>query len=297
MPTTMSAYIRQDLKSRIGSLESLPFALTLTALAGHYAVSFTPVREAVRDLVGEGVLLKHENGRLAINPRANKARARRTPAPPTPPRDHTSLEDALAVELVQRSLRGEDDYVREEATADRHRVGRTVIRQVFSRLAGRGLIVHVPRCGWRVRSFDEADLQAYLEVRETLELKALELARPRLVEADLRAMLAGNVVDPESPRLDNNIHRYLIEKSANAYIREFFDREGAFFTTLFDYAAPETHVVAEMVRQHRRILKAMIAGDWVEARKALVRHIRAQKPIVNELLRRVGRVDVSECTK
>ena len=93
------------------------------------------------------------------------------PGPPRRPRD---LETDLAAEVIRKSLEGEGAYLREEATAERFGVGRTAIRQAFLHLAGRGLIVHVPRCGWRVRAFDQADMVAYLEVREVLEIKALD---------------------------------------------------------------------------------------------------------------------------
>jgi DNA-binding GntR family transcriptional regulator len=147
----------------------------------------------------------------------------------------------------------------------------------------------VPRCGWRVRTFDEADMAAYLEVREVLENKALSLARPHLVDADLRRMLAGNASSKGGPRLDNSLHRYLVDKSGNDYLRDFFNRHGAYYTSLLDFAAPETHVVAAMARQHRKILRALLAQDWPHARRELARHIRAQRPIVGDLLKRIGR--------
>jgi DNA-binding GntR family transcriptional regulator len=195
------------------------------------------------------------------------------------------LEAALASEMIARSLRRESEYVREEATALRYGLGRTAIRQALARLAGRGLVVHVPRCGWRVRPFDLADLEEYLEVREVLELKALDLARPHLIAADLQRMLLGNAPRAgRNPRLDNNLHRYLIDKAANAYISDFFDRHGAYYTTVFDFAAPETRVVVEMARQHCAILRALIDRDWTRARQALSQHIRGQRPIVKELM-------------
>jgi DNA-binding GntR family transcriptional regulator len=168
-------------------------------------------------------------------------------------------------------------------------VGRTAIRQAFMQLAGRGLIVHVPRCTWRVRTFDEADMAAYLEVREILERKALALARPHLVEADLRRMLAGNRSTAGGPRIDNSLHGYLVEKSGNAYLREFFDLHGAYYTSLLNFAAPETHVVAAMACQHRKILRALLAKNWPRANRELARHIRAQRPIVHDLLQRIAR--------
>ncbi|HEV3162538.1 MAG TPA: GntR family transcriptional regulator [Isosphaeraceae bacterium] len=292
MQPTISDYIEQDLSRRIGADQVLSPALTLSALSRFYGVSLTPVREAVRGLVASGILLKQGNGRILVNHTHTRTRAsaRRKPGP-EPASRSAQLEAALAVEVIRKSLRGEAGYLREEATARQFGVGRTIIRHAFSRLAGRGLIVHVPRCGWRVRVFDGSDMIAYLETREAMELKALDLARPQLVEHDLRCMLAANKPGAQAPRLDNALHRYLVEKSGNAYIRDFFDRHGTYYTTLFDYAAPETHVVAAMARQHRAILRALIARDWPRARRTLAHHIRAQRPIVKTLMSRIGRTD------
>lgn len=291
MSTTISEYIASDLAGRIGTGESPPSVLTLHALSRHYCVSPTPVRQAIGRLLASGVLVRRPNGRVEVNPSRSR-RYRRSPGLRSPvaehrsPRQPTDLEPALVAEVIRSSLRGDTGYLREEATAQRFGVGRTVLRQGLLRLAGRGLVVHVPRCGWRVRAFDEADLFAYLEVREVLELKALALAQPYLVEGDLRRMLTGNVGRTDALRLDNSLHSYLIEKSGNAYLRDFFSRHGAYYTSLLDFAAPETHVVAAMARQHRAILWALIARDWPRARRTLVHHIRAQRPVVRELLHR-----------
>jgi len=281
---TLASYIQHDLENRIEAGNGLPEPLTLDALARHYRVSFTPVRRAVDELVSRRFIEKDKQGRLSLGSR--RARGNQTAvraAVPVPP---PNCDQMIAAELIRRSLHGESDYLREEATAERHGVGRTVIRQVFSRLAGQGLLEHVPRCGWRVRSYDEADMRAYLEVREALELKALDLSRPRLARTDLEVMLAGNppAARGRHARLDNQLHRYLIEKSANHYIQDFFARHGVYYTTLFDEAALGASVVAEMAQQHRAILRPLIDRDWSRARRALVHHIRSQRPIVERLM-------------
>ena len=133
----------------------------------------------------------------------------------------------------------------------------------------------------------EDDIAAYLEVREILELKALDLAIPHIQAADLLPILEGNpaIDGSQSPGLDNRLHEYLIFKSGNRYIQNFFRQYTAtYYTSAFDYAAPEAHVVAEMAAQHRTILEALMAKRWARAREALAQHIRAQRPVLSRLL-------------
>lgn len=290
MSGTIATFIKEDLKARLRAGDGLPEKLTLAALSDHYQVSFTPVRQALQELIGEQVLCKGANGRMSVNSAARCGHGDNSPLP-EPPLPAAEIESALAGEIIQMSLRGETDYLREEITAERFGIGRTVLRQMLNRLAGKGLVEHLPRRGWQVRRFNEAEMIAYLQVRESLELKALELARPHIVPADLKRMLRGNRPEPghDADRLDNYLHRYLIEKSGNRYIKEFFDRHGVYFAMLFDYAAPEANVVRTMARQHRAILRAMLRGDWPAARKSLAHHIRSQRPIVQRLLQQIAR--------
>ena len=113
------------------------------------------------------------------------------------------------------------------------------------------------------------------------------LVRAERERSQLEKMLAGNLGagEGESPRLDNQLHQYLIEMSRNRYIRSFFRQYTAtFYTAVFDYAAPEAHVVAKMAAQHREILEALLAKHWAQARRALSDHIWAQRPILKGLL-------------
>jgi DNA-binding GntR family transcriptional regulator len=281
----LAGYIEEDLKACLSSGAELPCRLTLGSLAGHYRVSLTPVRVAIDRLIAEGMVRKRSNGRLEVArpPR----RVGEPPRRPTAPPATRDWDQVLVKEVMLSSLGREAVYLREEALARKHAVGRSVIRQSLGRLAGAGLIEHVPRCGWLVHPIREDDVQAYLEVREVLELKALDLARPHLVREELEAMLEGNpqLAEGEPPRLDNRLHQYLVAKSGNRYIQRFFRQYTAsYYTAVFDYAAPEAHVVAEMALQHRQILEALIAKRWARAREVLAEHIRAQQPVLRNLL-------------
>src|SRR5262245_48161647 len=175
---SIATYIKDDLAARLLNGRELPVQLTLDSLAEHYNVSFTPVRTAVAELIDEGLLERRSNRRLAARIRRKaSARARRSQKLPEPPRDLLKL---IRDDLVQLSFQGKPVYLREEATAKKYEVGRTMIRDVLQRLAGQGILDHIPRRGWLLRPFQQQDLQRYVEVREVLELKALELARPKL---------------------------------------------------------------------------------------------------------------------
>jgi DNA-binding GntR family transcriptional regulator len=280
----LSQYIAKDLETRLAHRQVGEASLTLTALGRHYGVSFTPIRSAIDQLLRRQILVRRENGRVAPGPAAGEISGRPLEMPKPP--EATDWDHRIGEDLIRRSLLGESDFLREESTAAAYGLGRTVLRQIFHRLSGTGLLTHVPRRGWRVRPFQERDLIDYLEVRETLECLAIRLAAEHTDRASMREILAGN--DPQRlGSLDNRLHQYFIQQSGNRYIIDFFARNGGYFTTLMDRAAPETHAVAEMASQHRQVLQHALAGDWAAAEMAMAHHIRSQKPMVLEMIAKI----------
>ena len=145
-----------------------------------------------------------------------------------------------------------------------------------------------PRRGWLVHPFREQDMLDYIEMRETLELKALQLARKQLDPTVLRTFIRLNSPDAKgTPQLNNELHGYWIEQSGNRYIRSFFNQFGVYYNYLFNYSTAATSVTEEKAAEHRRILKALIREDWDAASKALRQHIRSQKPNVTHLFEQI----------
>lgn len=285
----ISQYIENHLKEKIRSGDHLPARLTLASLATEYDVSLTPVRVALENLIDSKFILKGQNGRLSINPRkrAKKRIRKRKTDQGLPLRDR---DEAITEDVIHQSIQGEPAYLREESSAERYGVGRTVIRQVFNRLSGAGLIDRVPRRGWRVHPFREQDMLDYIDVRETLELKALKLARKRLDPEHLKEFLAANSPNAKGkPQLDNRLHQYWIEKSGNRYIRSFFAQFGIYYSYLFSYSTVATSVIEEKAAEHRRILRALLRKDWDAASSALQQHICRQRPNVTHLFEQLAK--------
>lgn len=283
---SLKNYIKNDLEVRLRSGQELPAQLTLKSLSAHYQVSFSPVRIALAELVEEGLLSKGTNRRLVLNPEQVKPlKQGETSVFPKPPVD---IFNVITNDFVKLSLKGEPVDIREEVTARKYDISRSSLRIILNRLAGTGILDHIPRRGWRLRPFRQEDMQAFLEVRELLELKALELAKVHLVKEDLQRMLAGNVI-PESDEdrvlIDNSLHEYIIEKAGNYYIKDFFQRQGRYYDILFDWEDQDQKTAIETVRQHQSILKALIKKDWRAARKALSYHIRDNHPILSKIVK------------
>ncbi len=281
---SITTYIYEDLKARLNSGREIPTALTLEALSEHYDVSFSPVRNALKRLIDEGLVTKGKNRRLsATTPFNKRRRPSDQPSLPAPPRD---MYEVISRDFVKLSLKGKAINLREEVTAQKYGISRSSLRIIFNRLAGAGLIEHIPRCGWRLRPFLQQDMHDFLVVRELLELKALEMALPFLEELDLLKILSGNVLprsDNEAPRIDNSLHQYFIEKGGNVYIKDFFQRHGRFYNILFDWEELDRKAALETVEQHQAILRALLDKDWERARQALAFHIHNNHPILNKL--------------
>lgn len=280
---SLSDRIAEELSDRINAHEALPDPFSIANVARVFEVSASPVRTAFDQLVEEGLLIRDSSGRLTPNPGQQlKRRTKRENA------GEPSLEVRIREFIIRRSLAGDDSFLREEATAEHFGISRTVLRHWLGKLAGQGFIEHVQRRGWRSRVFLPQDLEHYSEVRETLELLALRLARDKFDPMKLTEIMAGNQPAADgTPELDNRLHAYWIELSGNYYIRDFFERHGVFHAAIFDMATTETAAVAEMAEQHRVILEALLEKNWKKSETVLSKHIRSQIPRVERMLAQI----------
>lgn len=282
----LASRIADDLEAQLAE-NSIPFPLTIDGISNHYGVSYTPIREALSGLIENGLLRKKSNGRL-------EAVARRTKKKTKVSAFHQELvEDPVTLiteELVKVSLSGKETFIREQATALKHGLTRSALREVLQRLAGEGLILHIPRRGWLVKPFRQEDLQAFLEVREAMELKALELARSKLTSSEakvkLRQIKSSNKIYQNGKVrviIDNSLHQYLIELAANPYIDDFFQRHGKYYSILFKWEGGDEQAGIQAVRQHHAIVDALLKEDWKVAAKELSVHLHTNHPVLQEI--------------
>ena len=284
---SLVARIKNEIGSCLERSEDLQIPLTVQGLSEHYGVSYTPVREAIGELIEVGLIRKKSNGRLeAITPkkRSKKSKFRAEEESQKKP------VESITKELVEISLGGEECFVREEATAHKHGLTRSTLRQILQRLAGEGLIRHIPRRGWLIKPFRQEDLQAFLQVREVMELKALELARTKLTSLEakkkLRQIKASNKINQNGKvrvSIDNSLHKFIIGLAGNPFIDDFFQRHGKYYSILFEWEGDDKEAGIQAVRQHHRIIEALLKEDWGLAAKELSTHLHTNHPVLQKI--------------
>jgi DNA-binding GntR family transcriptional regulator len=266
---TLVEHIQRDLLHRLGKGEHID--LRLQALAEHYQSSTRPVRLALAELAAQGTLQQDQGGHWLV------ARIpRRVPNPVVMVDPSLRLRDLL----VSRALRRDGSYIRETETADLLQIGRGSLRRLLAEFSGKGLVDHDPRRGWRVRILDQANLDAFLEVREALELLALDLAFAKLEKPVLREMELAN----SNGGLDNRLHGYFINRAQNPYIIDFFARHGPYFEMIFDFEGQHSEACKVASDLHLAILSALLADNLAAAKAAMSEHIRGNHPGLEDLM-------------
>jgi DNA-binding GntR family transcriptional regulator len=281
---SFTEYIEQDLMYRIQNGLEVPEKLTLEGLSEHYQVSLTPIRNALKVLIDQGYLKRSaRGGSLTVNKAMVGTKKGASLLLPERPKNQY---EQVANDLMTLSFKGQEVFLREHSAANKYGISRTAMRQIFERLVGLGILEHVPRKGWSLRPFRCEYLLMFAEAREMMEVGALRLSQVRLVEEDLLAIRDRNVLskaEGKMPRVDNSLHDYLILKSQNLFIKDFFDRYRRYYDVLHRWELRDHAAAMESVRQHRQLAEALIRRDWSEAERILVQHIHHSQAGIQKL--------------
>ena len=205
----------------------------------------------------------------------------------------------LRRDILSGALKG-GTPLRQDEVASIHGISKIPVREALRRLEMEGLVEFRPRRGAIVRQLSETDIFELLDIRIGLECRALELAIPKMVEADLT--LARNILDeyaesstPESwSELNLRFHLSLYEPCGNhqllSMIHEVEQRMGAFMRLRVTQASG----LERPHREHLRILDACLVGDSATAVGELHDHIETTQKEVAAFFRRKSLHLISE---
>lgn len=214
-----------------------------------------------------------------------------------------SLADDLVRQFEHRIERGEmpagSRFPTEKAITESFGVSRTVVREAYSRLAARGLLVsrrgsgaYVPE-GAQYRAFqvtpDEVseidDVLRLLEMRMGFEIEMAGLAAERRTDADLAAIGKALAAMDASTDVDGSVaadaafHAAIARATGNGYFVRFTQFLGVRLVPsrrlYLQGSNPRQHqqYARTINRDHAAIHAAIAAGDPAAARRAARQHM------------------------
>ncbi|WP_395406931.1 GntR family transcriptional regulator [Pseudoduganella sp. UC29_106] len=252
--------------------------LSERGLAEQFRVSRSPVREALKKLEENAIVLKQPEGGYVVG---------ETP-PETPSEEEgASREEEIYLRIAQDRLAGElPERFTENQMMRRYGVTRAVLNNILRRMAQEGWAERLMGHGWAflpTLSSSEAYNQGY-RLRIVLEPAALLEPGYRLNEKELRrclqeqqALLDGGIETASPAHIfdaNSRLHEVIAGFSGNAFIVDALRRVNR-LRRLMEYKKDVDRVAsARRCREHVRLIELLLSGKREEAADYLRLHLR-----------------------
>lgn len=250
------------------------------ALAEHFGVSRTPVRNALKLLAEQGVVRSIPHQGYVIDCAADHLHALSLSMP-------KSQDEELYLMIVEDHVRGElPDSITQVELLKRYDTNVAMLAKVLEQMAEEGLIERNTGQGWTfLCAFDsESSQRASYEFRRALEPAGLQLPG---FELD-RAVLEGQIdehrrviaLDEHTPatstalfRLDANFHESLARLSGNPLILQAIVRQNRQRRMLEYLGYGNRRRITDWCFEHIAILEALLSGQRAQAAELMTRHL------------------------
>lgn len=186
-----------------------------------------------------------------------------------------------------------ENILTETILADTFKISRTPIREAVSELVNEGLIVHIPRKGFKVREIKEHELEQIFYLRNSIEMKGLTSLSKRITEEKIKKLKQiitnQEKVILENDRikfieLDQRFHRTILVL-ANQNVLEQIFKEIYNLSLLIGHAAiTREGRMEEVILEHKEIIEQLENNEADKAVKSLEKHIKATGESVKNIL-------------
>jgi DNA-binding GntR family transcriptional regulator len=172
-------------------------------------------------------------------------------------------------------------------------VSRPLLREVFRRLEGVGLVSLTPNRGALVRDFSETEIEQIYFVRSVMETAASSLIIERVTSKDLVEIRALNQDFEEAfhaadvPGLISSnllFHRRIWEISDNPFLVRFLQVSQLHTDQLRFVIWLDKERAEKSVKEHREMLSALAAKDRARYRKVVDSHLEGGKAAYRRIL-------------
>ena len=201
--------------------------------------------------------------------------------------------DQLRADMISCRLAPGTD-IRENELALRFGVSKSPVRDALMRLEREGLVITLPRQGYRVAPVSVADVQDMFHLRDALERACMErivrrASDEQLAQLDRFRTFDGATWDGGFVAYNRDFHHALARMAGNARMRDqlidLIDQmERAVQLSLSSLKKGDPQ---SLVDEHRQIIDALQAREAARAQRLASRHVAAAGKRVMQALSRV----------
>ena len=211
-----------------------------------------------------------------------------------------ALHEQVAQRLRQMLVEGRiapGAKLNERELAELLNVSRTPLREGIKMLAAEGLVELLPNRGAIAVSLSEADVLNTFEVMAGLEAQAGELAAERITPAELSEiqamqfeMMAAYTRGDLSAyyAINSRIHSAISAAAKNPVLTTVYKQVNARLQALRFRSNQDGEKWKRAVKEHERMVEALVARDGAAMRDVLLTHLRNKRDVVLEQLREAG---------
>ena len=195
------------------------------------------------------------------------------------------VSETITIFLREEILSGRmkpDERINEKEISERLNVSRSPIREALRTLAKEELVTIEPHKGAAVAAISATDLKDTYEVREMIELFAVDLIERRRVMdfEEMRESLDFDTEELKQRDFDEYLnqlrkfHLALVKTAGNAKLCQLYE---ILHNSLLRYQRVGAAVVGRLehsVAEHRSILDVLSQRNFKEAKKLLRKHFR-----------------------
>ncbi|MGI6028677.1 MAG: GntR family transcriptional regulator [Candidatus Heteroscillospira sp.] len=207
------------------------------------------------------------------------------------------LYKILRQEIVTCALR-EGEQLKEQELASRFNISRSPVREVLYRLVGDGLVTLIPNRGAYVKKFDVKYMLDVLDLREMLELRAIEIApltmspeavaRFEALRKEMVKLLASGEADVHKHAdLDIRFHGQIMNLNDNAFIKDVSEKIAAMNSMCLYISLQMGSRAVQSQQEHIETIDALLDGDVDRAAEIYKTHLsRTKQRVMNEFAHR-----------
>lgn len=190
------------------------------------------------------------------------------------------IKQRIIDEIMQGKIKAGDKLLETEYSA-LFGTSRAPVREAFYLLNLEGYVEKVPRKGTVVKSFTVEEMRDMLDIRNSLEILALDRIKPENVENNLLKMRSlidkmkeENIDRSGYAQLNYEFHFQIIEASQSEVIKKTYSRLAAPVLSLQTISFIQMKSIKKSLNEHKEIVELLTAGDIESAKKLLDRHNR-----------------------